>query len=71
MEGAARLGFKLTQRTSSYLTINFQGEVGICYSAGAEPDCSLAENQHRGPGCSRLCTLSVMMSWAGANHLTI
>lgn len=28
VEGAARLGFKLTARTSSYLTINFHGEVG-------------------------------------------
>ncbi len=29
VEGASRLGFKLTQRTSSFLTLNFQGEVCI------------------------------------------
>lgn len=33
MEGAARLGFKLTARTSSFLTINFQGEVCKRYTA--------------------------------------
>lgn len=29
VEGASRLGFKLTQRTSSFLTLSFQGEVCI------------------------------------------